>query len=63
MQPLLTLKQTAEHLQLSLRQVRRLVDGGRIPVVKISERSPRVRMEDLTAFLASVMVRHSAPAP
>lgn len=62
MQPLLTLKQTAEHLQLSLRQVRRLVDDGRLPVVKISERSPRVRMEDLTAFLTSVMVRHSAPA-
>ncbi len=62
MQPLLTLKQTAEHLQLSLRQVRRLVDDGRLPVVKISERSPRVRFEDLSAFLASVTVRHSAPA-
>lgn len=62
MQPLLTLKQTAAHMQLSLRQVRRLVDDGRLPVVKISERSPRVRMEDLMAFLASVTVRHSAPA-
>ena len=61
MQPLLTLRQTAEHLQLSLRQVRRLVDDGRLPVVKISERSPRVRIDDLTAFLASVTVRHSAP--
>jgi len=54
-----TFGQAAGLLRISLRQFRRLVDSGKVPYVKVSERSPRVRVEDLNSYLASVTVRHS----
>lgn len=54
---LLSFSEASSTLGISLRQFRRLVDGGRIPFVKISERTPRVRMTDLELFLQSVTVR------
>lgn len=58
--PLLTFPQAAGWLCISLRQFRRLVDAGKLPCVKVSERSPRVRVADLNAYLESVTVKHTA---
>jgi excisionase family DNA binding protein len=57
---LLTFGQAAEFLGISLRQLRRLVDGGRIPFVRVSERTPRIRASDIQSFVSSAMVSHSA---
>lgn len=57
---LLRFDAAAKALSISLRQFRRLVDSGRLPVVKVSERSPRVRVADLNAYLESVTVKHTA---
>lgn len=48
---LLTYAEASRILRISLRQFRRLVDGGKIPFVNVSERSPRVRSVDLENFL------------
>lgn len=57
---LLTLSQAASALCISLRQIRRLVDSGRLAVVRITERTPRVRMSDLQAFIASSIDKRTA---
>lgn len=54
----ITFAQAATLLSISLRQFRRLVDGGKVPYVKVSERAPRVRVGDLNDYLNSVTVRH-----
>ena len=59
----LTFAQAAELLNISLRQFRRLVDSGKIPFVKISERAPRVRVGDIEKFLGSVIVHRSEDVP
>ena len=49
-QPLLTVRQVAEHFQVSERTVRRLIAEGRLGVVRIG-RSVRIRpdaLDDLT---------------
>jgi excisionase family DNA binding protein len=46
-------------LGISLRQFRRLVDGGRIAFVKVSERTPRVRPSELQRFLDASAVKYS----
>jgi excisionase family DNA binding protein len=56
---LLTFAQAARALGLSLRQFRRLVDGGKIAFVKVSERSPRIRPSELQRFLAASIVKYS----
>lgn len=58
-EPLMTLSQAARSMSVSLRQVRRLVDTGRLPLVKVSARAPRIRNCDLQNFLESVTIRHS----
>lgn len=57
---LLTYPEAAKWLSISLRQFRRLIDAGKVPFVKVSERSPRVRVADLNAYLESVTVKHTA---
>lgn len=57
-----TFSEAAKNLAISLRQFRRLVDLGKIPVVTISERCPRVRMSDLLAYLDRNSRRHGEPA-
>jgi excisionase family DNA binding protein len=49
---LLKLQDVAAHLQLSVRTIRRMIAGGRLPVVRLG-RSIRVRRCDLEAFVAS----------
>ena len=51
LEELLTLADAAAVLGISLRQFRRLVDGGKIAFVKVSERSPRIRPSELRAVL------------
>jgi excisionase family DNA binding protein len=59
LEALLTFDRAAEILGISLRQFRRLVDGGKIAFVKVSERSPRVRPSELQRFLDASAVKYS----
>lgn len=61
MAQLLTFGQAARVLGISLRQFRRLVDGGKLPFIKVSERSPRISPTDLQRFLAASVVKYSQP--
>jgi excisionase family DNA binding protein len=56
---LLSFAQAAKALGISLRQFRRLVDGGKIAFIKVSERSPRIRPSELQRFLAASVVKYS----
>jgi excisionase family DNA binding protein len=62
LEALLTFDQAAEALGISLRQFRRLVDGGKVAFVKVSERSPRVRPSELQRFLDASAVKYSEEA-
>lgn len=59
LETLLNFAESARVLGVSLRQFRRLVDGGKIAFVKISERSPRVRPSELQRFLAGSVIKYS----
>jgi hypothetical protein len=59
LETLLNFTESARVLGVSLRPFRRLVDGGKIASVKISERSPRVRPSELQRFLAASVVKYS----
>ncbi len=48
---LLTVPEVAAMLRLSERKVRRLISGGELKAVQLSERATRVRPADLDAFL------------
>lgn len=48
---LLNFAEAARALGISLRQFRRLVDGGKVAFVRVSTRSPRVRPSELQRFL------------
>jgi excisionase family DNA binding protein len=56
---LLNFAEAAQVLGISLRQFRRLVDGGKVAFVKVSERSPRVRPSELQRFLEASAVKYS----
>jgi excisionase family DNA binding protein len=59
--PLITLADAAKLLGVSLRQVRRYIDGGKIPVCRISERTVRIRLEDLASFVDGVTTQVRQP--
>ncbi|HEX2853994.1 MAG TPA: helix-turn-helix domain-containing protein [Opitutaceae bacterium] len=59
LETLLTFAEAARVLGISLRQFRRLVDGGKITFVKVSERSPRVRPSELHRFLDASVINYS----
>ena len=59
---LITYQEAAEALNISKRTVRRLIDSGKIPIVRSSVRSPRIRLTDLEAYMSSNTVVYSAPA-
>jgi len=48
--PLLTFLQAADTLQVSIRSVRRLVDAGALPVIRIG-RLVRIDPDDLAALI------------
>ena len=56
---LLNFAEAARALGISLRQFRRLVDGGRLAFVKVSERTPRIRPSELHRFLEASAVKYS----
>ena len=56
---LLNFADAARVLGISLRQFRRLVDGGRVAFVKVSERTPRIRPSELRRFLEASAVKYS----
>jgi excisionase family DNA binding protein len=58
-EPLLNFAEVAGVLGISLRQFRRLVDGGRIAFVRVSEPTPRVRPSELQRFLDASAVKYS----
>lgn len=49
----------ARVLGISLRQLRRLVDDGRLPFAKVSDRSPRILASDLDSYIESVTIRRA----
>lgn len=55
---LITFGQAAERLHISLRQFRRLVDSGKLPFVRIGERSPRIRPSDLNRYLNASVIHY-----
>jgi excisionase family DNA binding protein len=55
---LLTFAEAARMLGISLRHFRRLVDGGKVGFVKVSERSPRVRPSELQRFLDASAIKY-----
>jgi excisionase family DNA binding protein len=59
LESLLSFAQAARSLGISLRQFRRLVDGGKVAFVKVSERSPRIRPSELQRFLEASAVKYS----
>jgi excisionase family DNA binding protein len=59
LESLLSFAQAARALGISLRQFRRLVDGGKVAFVKVSERSPRIRPSELQRFLEVSAVKYS----
>lgn len=56
---LLTFAEAAKALGISLRQFRRLVDGGKLAFVRVSERSPRIRPGELRRYLDASVVKHT----
>jgi excisionase family DNA binding protein len=53
--------EAAKFLAVSLRQVRRLVDSGKLRCVVVSARCPRIRQSDLETYLESVTVDRGMP--
>ncbi len=56
-QRLLNYGEAARWLGVSLRQFRRLVDDGKIPIVRINQRSPRVRPVEIDAYITAMTVK------
>ena len=55
---LLTLEQVAKRLNVSVRQVYRLIDDGKFPVIMVSKRSPRINPGELQRYLEACTVSH-----
>ena len=55
---LLTLKEAANLLHVSIRQVYRLIAEGKFPVIKVGKRSPRLRPSDIQQYLQVCTVQH-----
>ena len=56
MNTLMKYREVAEQLQVHQRTVSRLVQSGRLPVVKLGRNTPRIPLEALEAFLKTVQV-------
>ena len=55
---LLTLDQTSKLLNVSTRQVYRLIAEGKFPVIMVGKRSPRLRPSDIQEYLQSCTIQH-----
>jgi excisionase family DNA binding protein len=56
--PLLTLSQASKLLNVSIRQIYRLIADGKIPVIMVGKRSPRLRPGDIQHYLESCTIQH-----
>ena len=56
MEKLLSLRQVADYLRVSVSTTYRLAESGQLPAFKISNRIWRVRVEDINAWLHAVKV-------
>ncbi len=54
---LLTLAEAAEVLRVSAKTVRRRIEGGDLPAVRLGPRTLRVREDDLQRYIATRVVR------
>lgn len=61
MADLLTISEAAERLQVSDRQVRRLVDDGKLPAVILGPRTRRIRPETLARFVEESECQSASP--
>ena len=60
--PVLAYGEAAKYVNLSLRQFRRVfIDSGSLPIVRVSERRPRVRLSDLNACLSMRTAKFAQP--
>jgi len=59
---LIRLRQAAVLLNVSLRHVRRLIDDGKLPVVMIGSRCPRIRLSELLAYVNGATEVRSIPS-
>lgn len=50
---LLTIAQAAEYLQLSEKTIRRLISDEKIVAYKVGDRSWRIRMSDIDAYITN----------
>jgi excisionase family DNA binding protein len=57
---LLTFTQASKLLNISIRQVYRLIAEGKFPVVMIGKRSPRIQPSDLRQYLESRTIHYGA---
>jgi excisionase family DNA binding protein len=48
-----TQREAAKYLRVSLKSLRRLVRGGKLPEVRLGPRLPRYRVRDLDALVAT----------
>lgn len=58
LETLLTLAESSKLLNISLRQIYRLIAEGKIPVVMVGKRSPRLRPGDLRQYLDACTINH-----
>jgi excisionase family DNA binding protein len=58
LETLLTLAESSKLLRVSIRQIYRLIAEGKIPVVMVGRRSPRLRPSDLREYLEACTVQH-----
>ncbi len=56
---LLTFGQAAGQLGISLSKIKRLASAGELPVVDVGERNPRIRRDDLAAYVDGLTPRAS----
>ena len=54
MEKLLSLRQVADYLRVSVSTTYRLAESGQLPAFKISNRIWRVRVEDVNAWLQAL---------
>jgi excisionase family DNA binding protein len=59
---LLTYKEVWECLRISRMNLLRLIAAGKLPVVYVSERRPRIRRADLVAYLEAQTRQAEPPA-
>lgn len=57
---LLTVSQTAQYLQLSEKTIRRLIENGKLPASKLSNRSWRIRASDIDDYVIGNCVHKAA---